>query len=99
MAMATGKAHCVTCGKEKAAYKCEGCSQTFCIKHLNDHHQLLITQLDDVENQRNLFRQTLTEQTTNPEKYSLIQQINQWEEDSIIKIKQTADEARKLLKK
>jgi hypothetical protein len=34
---------------------------------------------DELENRRNLFRQILSEQSTNTEKHSLIQQINQWE--------------------
>jgi chromosome segregation ATPase len=97
MSTATGKTHCATCEKEKVAYKCEGCSQDFCLNHLNDHHQLLIQQLDDVDNQRNIFRQILTEQTKNLQKHFLIQQINQWENDSINKIKQTADVARQLI--
>jgi hypothetical protein len=49
MATSTGKAHCVTCGKEKVDYKCEGCSQNFCLNHLTDHHQFIIKQLDDIE--------------------------------------------------
>jgi chromosome segregation ATPase len=99
--MATGasKTHCVTCGKENATLKCTGCLKDFCFNHLVEHRQQLSKQLDDLENKRNLFRQTLTEQTNQPEKYSLIQQINQWEKDSIKQIQQTADQARDLLLK
>jgi hypothetical protein len=97
MATATGKAHCITCGKEKVAYKCEGCSQNFCINHLNEHHQLIIKQFDDLENKRNIFRQNLTEQITYPQKHSLLKEINQWEKDSINKIQQIAEETRQLL--
>ncbi|CAF4927593.1 unnamed protein product, partial [Rotaria sp. Silwood1] len=43
------------------------------------------------------FRQTLNEQTSEPENYLLVQQINDLERDSIEKIRQTADEVRKLL--
>ncbi len=68
MATSTGKTQCVTCGRDKVTYKCEGCSKAFCINHLNEHHQFLLKQLDDVENQRNVFRQTLTEQATDPQK-------------------------------
>jgi chromosome segregation ATPase len=99
MATSTGKAHCITCGKEKVAYKCEGCSQNFCLNHLADHHQFIIKQLDDIEDERNIFRQALTQQTKNPQNHSLIQQINQWEKDSINKIQQTANEARQLVLK
>jgi hypothetical protein len=99
MATTTGKTQCATCGKDKVAYKCEGCSQTFCFNHLADHRQILIQQLDDLENERNLFRQTLSEQSNHLQIYSLLQQINQWEKDSINKIQQSAEEARQLVLK
>ncbi len=63
-----GKAQCATCQKEKVAYKCEGCSQNFCVNHLADHHQLIAKQLDEIEDERNAFRQILTEQKSNPQK-------------------------------
>jgi hypothetical protein len=94
MATATGKDRCITCAKEKRAVRCEGCSQLFCFDHLPDHRQQLSIQLDDIEVHRDVFRQTLNEQTTNPKKYSLIEQIDQWEEDSIRIIQRTANECR-----
>ncbi|CAF3234536.1 unnamed protein product [Rotaria sp. Silwood2] len=97
MATGTGRARCSRCGKEKRGAKCDGCSQLFCYDCLPRHHQELSKDLDEIETNRNLFRQTLTEQTQNPKTNSLIKQINRWEEDSIKKIKQTADECRQLL--
>jgi len=99
MATATGKARCISCGKEKAVMKCGGCSQDFCFNHMTDHRQELSKQMDEIEVTRDLFRQTLTEQTSKPQKHALMQQIDQWERDSINKIRQTAEEARKLLLK
>ena len=97
MAVATGKAQCVTCGKQKVAYLCAGCSQNFCFNHLAEHHQTLEKQLDEVEDKRNLFRETLTQQKNNPQEHPLLQQINIWERSSVSKIRQTAEEARQLL--
>jgi hypothetical protein len=99
MAMSTGKAHCATCQKEKATYICEGCSQSFCINHLADHHQLISKQLDEIEDTRNVFRQILTEEKTNSQKHPLMKEINQWERDSINRIRETAEEAREILLK
>jgi hypothetical protein len=99
MATATGKARCVTCDKEKATLRCIGCLQDFCYNHLGEHRQQLNKQLDDIEVHRNLCRQILTEQTIHPNKHPLIQQINKWEQESIQKIKQTAEETRQLLVK
>ncbi|CAF1208426.1 unnamed protein product [Adineta ricciae] len=98
MATSTGKTHCVTCGKDRVAYKCEGCLQSFCLNHLNEHNRTLSIELDELENQRNLFRQILTEQKTNPEKHSLIDEVNQWERDSITKIQERAEMSRQLVR-
>jgi septal ring factor EnvC (AmiA/AmiB activator) len=94
MASANVKARCVTCGKERATSKCGGCLQDFCYKHLGDHRQELSKELDEVEVMRDLFRQTVNEQKSDPGKHSIIQQIDKWERDSIKKIRQTAEEAR-----
>jgi chromosome segregation ATPase len=93
----TGKRQCIICGKEKCAVKCEGCSKTFCFNHITDHRQELSGQLNEIEMNRDIFRQTLNELTNNPEKHSLTKQIDQWEEDSIKQIQQTAKECRKTL--
>jgi chromosome segregation ATPase len=97
--MATGisKAHCVKCGKERSTLKCAGCSQDFCFDHLPDHRQELSEQLDEIEMNRDSLRQTLNEQTNSPKQHLLIKQIDQWEEDSIKIIEQTAKQCRELL--
>lgn len=93
----TGKGQCIKCGKKKSAVRCEGCQELFCFDHLTDHQQELSIQFDEIEMNRDLLRQTLTEQINNPNTSLLIKQINQWEEESIQRIKQTADECRQKL--
>lgn len=97
MAKGNDKTRCVTCGKEKAAFKCRGCLQDFCYNHTIDHHEELRRQLEEIEVDRDLFQQALTEQTVNPQKHPLILQIDKWERDSINKIRQSAAEARETL--
>ena len=92
-----GKNRCAVCNKEKASFRCGGCSQDFCYKHVADHRQQLDQQLDEIEAARDLFRQTLTQQTSEPQRHVFIQTINQWENSSIDKIKQTAEDARQLV--
>ena len=99
MATAVGKNRCVTCGKVKSTSRCGGCLQEFCHNYFGRHRQELNEQLDEVEVNRDLFRQTLTEQTTDPQKHPLIQQIDQWERDSIKRVRQTAEEARQVFVK
>lgn len=94
-----GKTRCGICSKENATIKCQGCSQTFCYNHVTDHRQQLNKELEDVTITCDFIRETLTEQTTDSQKHPLMQKINQWEQESIAKIRQTAEEARQLLVK
>ncbi|CAF0903670.1 unnamed protein product, partial [Rotaria sordida] len=96
MATATDAARCVICKKVKSTVRCEGCSQMFCYSHLPVHHQELSQQLNEIEQNRDLLKQTLIQQTTDLQQL-LIKQIDQWEKDSINKIQQTAKEYRQLL--
>jgi len=98
MATAAPKTQCVTCEKEKATSRCVGCLQDFCFNHLAEHRQQLNKQLDDIQIHRDLFLQTINEKTTNNSQKDLfIQQIDQWEHESIQKIKQTAEEIRHIV--
>ncbi|CAF4073384.1 unnamed protein product [Rotaria sp. Silwood2] len=89
--------HCVKYRKQRATSKCAGCLQDLCYNHLTDHCEQLSKELDEIEINRNLFRQTLTEQTNHPKNDSLMEEINKWKEDSIIKIQQIAEECKQLL--
>jgi ribosome recycling factor len=62
-----------------------------------EHRQELCKQLDEVEVTRDLFRQTLTEQTSQTQQHPLMQQIDNWERESIDKIQKAANDARQLL--
>jgi chromosome segregation ATPase len=92
-----GKNNCAICGKERRTVLCDGCSKPFCYNHLNGHRQELSKELDDVEVTRDIFRQTLTEQTSEPRKHPLMEKIDEWERDSIGKIQETAEKVRQQL--
>jgi chromosome segregation ATPase len=96
MATTTGKTHCVKCGKDKATLRCGGCLQEFCYKHVIDHRQELNKQLDVIENNRDTFKQSFNQYIQQTNNNTLIQQINQWEQNSIKKIQQIAEEARQV---
>jgi hypothetical protein len=74
--------------------RCEDCVRMLCRLHLNGHSQEFRQQLDEIENNRDLFRDTLNEQKNDQQKHFLIKQIDQWEMDSIETIQQTAKECR-----
>jgi chromosome segregation ATPase len=88
---------CTKCGKSNAILKCGGCSKDFCYNHLLEHRQELNKQLDEIEINCDLIRQSINQQSTELEKHPLMKQIDQWEQESIDKIKQIAEETRKVL--
>ncbi|CAF1209560.1 unnamed protein product [Adineta steineri] len=94
MAIANNRTQCFTCNKDKITYPCEGCSQRFCLMDLTEHRQILNNELHHIINEYNQFKQGFSEQKPNPHDLSLIDQINEWEIDSIEKIKQSAKDCR-----
>ena len=88
------KTVCVVCNKEKITYLCHGCSRKFCLPDLTEHRKDLAFQLEQIENDHDGLRQKLHDQRTNQIDHPLINQIDQWEKDSIAKIKRTADQCR-----
>ena len=81
---------CFTCNKEKITYSCQGCSQRYCVSDLLNHRKYLSQQLDFIENEHDQLRQNLYDQKVDPTKNPLIKQIDEWEINSINKIKQMA---------
>ncbi|CAF1320393.1 unnamed protein product [Rotaria sordida] len=92
---------CTTCGnKGVGVFKCEGCSQIFCRKHSNEHRDILIHQLDEITFEHDTLQQTMIELKEKQNDYHhLIEQVNEWEKNSIIKIQRTAIETRQEIEK
>ena len=88
---------CATCGKEAGVFTCRGCSQNFCLPHTNDHRRALETRMQEIILTHNRLKQAITEQTTEQFHPSLMQQIEQWEQQSIDKIQQVANDIRQQL--
>jgi outer membrane murein-binding lipoprotein Lpp len=97
MATSNVKIQCFSCCKETRTFICAGCSQHFCLNDLTIHLQKLREDLDKIENEHDQFRQKFNDQKEDPKQCPLIKEVDQWEEDSINKIKQTAEQCRKRL--
>ncbi|CAF3991069.1 unnamed protein product [Adineta steineri] len=95
--MVNNKTHCFTCNEEKITYSCEGCSKRFCLIHLTEHQQILNDELNHITNEYNEFKQTINERKQNPQNDLFIEQIDQWERNSIEIIRQKAEEYRNIL--
>jgi sugar lactone lactonase YvrE len=91
-----GRGECSVCDKERITYECKGCANDFCYTHLTEHRQVFIEQLGEVENDRDQFQEIFIQQKENLPNHIIMQQITKWENDSIRKIKQTAEESRQI---
>ncbi|CAF0738813.1 unnamed protein product [Adineta ricciae] len=98
--MASSKPPCAACGnKGVGIFRCEGCLQVFCRKHLNEHRDALSHQLDEIVLEHDTLQQTICENTKAAEKqHPVLKQIDQWEKEAIQKIQRMAEELKQQVK-
>jgi C-terminal processing protease CtpA/Prc len=89
---------CATCEKNTGIFTCGGCARAFCTKHANEHRQLLGNQMDEIVLEHDQLRQSINEQADDIDQSLSMRKIERWEQQSIDKIKKTAEIARKKLK-
>ncbi|CAF1445599.1 unnamed protein product, partial [Rotaria magnacalcarata] len=89
---------CFICKKDRTnLYPCEGCSEKLCLTDLPTHHQEHVLELEKIVTDCDTFQQSINEHQQDCNHHPLIQQVNEWERDSITKIKQTAEDCRQKL--
>jgi hypothetical protein len=91
MAAAVVKKPCNKCDKGSGVTTCDGCQQSFCIKHVIEHRQELATHLEDIGQEHDLLRRDLTQDNA---VHPLLTYIDEWEQESITKIQVAAEAAR-----
>lgn len=96
MASTSTKAPCATCGNKAAGiFRCEGCVQVFCRKHLNEHRDTLSHQLDEIVFEHDTLQHTLVGNSKKSNtRHPVLKEIDRWEDESIVKIQRLAEEAR-----
>ncbi|CAF4206119.1 unnamed protein product, partial [Adineta steineri] len=97
MAMANNKTQCFKCNKKKITFTCEGCLEKFCLMDLTAHQQILNEELNHIINDYGQFKYRINEQKPNSHDLSLINEIYQWEINSIEKIQRKAKECRDIV--
>ncbi|CAF3705199.1 unnamed protein product [Rotaria socialis] len=101
-AATTSEPKCFICTKDKDKdnlYTCEGCSEKVCVADLSKHHQEHVLELEKIVIDCDIFQQNISEQKQDLNHCPLIKQVNEWERDSIMKSKQTAEDCRQRLLK
>ena len=91
--MAALTTQCTKCGsKGIGIFKCQGCSNVFCRKHASEHRDTLSQQLDEIVHEHDQLHQLINQE--NNINHPLMNQINQWEQNSIEKIQKLAQTIR-----
>lgn len=100
MATDISKKTCAKCVKGSGIVTCDGCYQSFCNKHLADHRQEILGELNQINENVKRFEQQLVVENDPAPIYSA---VDQWETDSIEKIRRQAqiyrDEIKQLTNK
>ena len=91
MASAVVKKPCTKCSKGGGVATCDGCQQSFCIKHIIEHREELATQLEDIGQEHDLLRRDLIQENL---VHPLLVAIDEWEQESITRIQVVAEAAR-----
>jgi hypothetical protein len=83
--------------KQAAVTNCEGCSKAFCIKHFTDHRRLLDEEMNIIITEHDHLKNTLNQHMVKPAIHPLIDDIDNWGKESIVKIQQRTKELRQEL--
>lgn len=92
--MATGttqKKPCCKCDKGGGIFTCDGCQQSFCRKHSEEHRQELAIQMDSIGQEYDVIQRDINKES---DIHPLLSRIDVWERESIDKIQQVANQAR-----
>ena len=91
--MATSK-RCSTCSKSGPMH-CTGCDEYFCSKDFKTHREEIFTEMDKIVEERNHLQDAINNAVQNNDQQNpVIEQINQWQNSIIEKVKQVAAQAR-----
>ncbi|CAF0781858.1 unnamed protein product [Adineta steineri] len=91
------KNNCSVCIKLAGVFLCHGCEKNFCQLHASEHREHLQKSMNVIYHNYDSVKQNIKGQTTEQYQHSLMVQVNQWEQESIEKIRQYAQETRQEL--
>lgn len=79
-----------TCNEEKDTCDCNGCLTTFCHQYYTKHRENLDKKLNQIQHDYNSFREIFNDRKNNDP----ILELDQWEMESINKIKEMVQQCR-----
>lgn len=88
------KKYCASCDECAAIFSCRGCAKSFCLKHTNEHRHELDRIMHKIVEDFDRVNGKLSE-PRNDKQREIIDEIGLWEENSIKKIRQAAEDMRR----
>jgi hypothetical protein len=86
---------CSVCRKGAGTCCCPGCKAYFCDDDFKDHRGMLINKLDELSIDRNDLEENIKKATSYHQSDTLLlTQIDEWQQTTIEKVKQAAEQAR-----
>jgi uncharacterized phage infection (PIP) family protein YhgE len=86
---------CSVCRKGAGTSICRGCKELFCDDDFKDHRGMLINKLDELTADRNDLQEKINKATShNQSSSSFLSRIDEWQQATIEKVKQAAEQAR-----
>lgn len=87
---------CSVCPKGAGTCYCPGCKAYFCDTDFGNHRTMLINTLDELAADRNELQERISKNSSQKHPgSSLLSRIDVWQEETILKVKQAAQQARK----
>ena len=88
--------NCIRCTKSMGTFTCRGCGEHYCLRHANEHRQMLLIQMDeDIIPLHDNLQENILQQITNCKDHLLMKDIDRWEINSIELIHERASQLRK----
>jgi hypothetical protein len=91
------KNSCMTCGTMTGIFSCRGCTKNFCLRHTTEHREQLQKSMNEIVYNYDQLKRNMKGQTAEQYQNILMEQVDQWEQRSIEKVRQLAEETRQEL--
>ena len=88
---------CTTCRQAAGVFTCRGCSKVFCLNHTNEHRRMLEKEMNGIILSHDHLKRHITSEQADQYYQRLLEDIDQWERQSIEIIRHTAADTREQL--
>ncbi|CAF3592009.1 unnamed protein product [Rotaria sp. Silwood1] len=85
---------CTICGAMAGVFLCRGCNNNFCLIHTTEHRNFLQKSMNDIDHNCEILKDNIQGQKDEEYYRLMMGQIEQWEQQSIEKIRRVADDNR-----